>query len=426
MKNGADVKHYRELIIIILLTVALRLPWLMMIPQAEAPDENMHRWVINYISANCRLPDRQALASSGLVSAYGSMPPFGYLPHIILLKLFPTDISAPDKQCLTRLGSLLMSLIVVTAAWWTGRRLFKGSYLAALAVPLLIVFHPQFVFVSTYANNDMTAAALSSLILVNLILTLDNGLSAMRIVSLAAFLSLLTLSKYSGLHLLVVTGLFLPISAYLHKQKIYIWLRYGFALIFLTALMTGWWFIRNYWQFDGDIIGVKTMNHLWLNVYHSYPGPPLTIQAVIFSSSFWRMLFFSFWGWFGYMTHSLPRIIYYAYLFFVLLAGGLGINYWRSIKDIKTIQALHWPWFLFATCIILNLFMCVYCCCAQVSGPQGRYLFPSEIPIMSLLIAGLHCAEKKWSNKIILSLLIFNFAAYCYSTYFLYQLYGQI
>ncbi len=161
-------------------------------------------------------------------------------------------------------------------------------------------------------------------------------------------------------------------------------------------------------------------------VYNKHFDPALTMQAVIFSSYFWRMLFFSFWGWFGYMTHSLPRIIYYGYLFFVALAGGLGIHYWRSLKDIKNIQPRASTWILFVTCIILNLLMSAYCVYAQVSGPQGRYMFPSEIPIMSMLIAGLHCAGKKWSNKLILAMLVFNFAAYCYSTYFLYQLYCQI
>jgi hypothetical protein len=42
---------------------------------------------------------------------------------------------------------------------------------------------------------------------------------------------------------------------------------------------------------------------------------------------------------------------------------------------------------------------------------------------MALLIAGLNCANKKWSNKIILFLLAFNFIIYCYSTYFFYRLY---
>jgi hypothetical protein len=426
MKNG------KELIIIILLAIAVRIPWLAMIPQAEAPDENMHCWVINYISDNLRLPDRQAIEHSGLEAAYGSIPPFAYLPHIILLKLLQPNVPAPPSRIITlhllitRLGSLFMSIIVVAATWWTGRKLFAGRRLAALAVPLLIVFHPQFVFLSSYANNDMTAAALASLILVNIILAFDNGLSAPTILSLAVLLSWLILSKYSGLHLLPIACLAIPISAYLHKQKIHIWLRYELALLFLIALMTGWWFIRNYLQFDGDITGVKTMNHLWLTVYHSYSGPPLAMQAVIFSSSFWRTLFFSFWGWFGYMTHSLPRIIYYAYLFFVLLSGCLGIRYWYSNKDIKINQHRTWTWLLFAACIILNLSLCAYCCCAHISGPQGRYLFPSEIPIMALLIAGLHCAEKKWSNILILAMLIFNFLAYCYSSFYLYRLYCQI
>jgi len=417
MKNG------KELIIIILLAIAVRIPWLVMIPQTEAPDENMHRWVVDYIDSNCRLPDRQAMDNGGLLSAYSSVPPFGYLPHIILLKLFPAKLPASFSLYLTRLGSLFMSLIVISAAWWTGRHLFKESHLAALAVPFLVVFHPQFVFVSSYTNNDMTTAALSSLIIANLVLALDSGLSVAQILALSIFVSWLILSKYSGLHLLPISGLFLFISAYLHKQQLKKLLRYGLTFLFVIAIFTGWWFIRNYIQFDGDITGVTTMNHLWKLVYHTYSGPPLSIQAVIFSTFFWRTLFFSFWGWFGYMTHSLPRTIYYIYLFFLVLGSVLGINYWRLNPNTNILSARTATWLLFAICIISNLFMCAYCCCSQVSGPQGRYMFPSEIAIMSVLTAGLHSANKQWANKAILAILVFNFAAYCYSTYFLYQLY---
>src|SRR5580692_6112322 len=106
------MKNSKELIIIILIALIVRLPWLIMIPQTEAPDENMHRWVINYISTHCTLPDRQALSKDGLVSAYGSVPPFAYLPHIILLKLFGPNSDIPFTsqisllQFITRLGSL--------------------------------------------------------------------------------------------------------------------------------------------------------------------------------------------------------------------------------------------------------------------------------------------------------------------------------
>jgi hypothetical protein len=417
MKNG------KELILIILLAIAARLPWLVMIPQTEAPDENMHRWVVNYIDSNCRLPDRHAMDTGGLLSAYSSVPPFGYLPHIMLLKLFPAKLPAPLLLDLTRLGSLFMSLMVICTAWWTGRHLFKNSHLAALAVPLMIVFHPQFVFVSSYTNNDMTTAALSSLIIANLILALNNGLGTAQILILSASLSWLILSKYSGLHLLPISGLFLFISAYLHKQQLNKLLRYALTFLFVIVIFTSWWFIRNYLQFDGDFMGVKTMNHLWKLIYHTYTGPPLSMQAVIFSTFFWRTLFFSFWGWFGYMTHSLPRMIYYIYLFFSVFASGLGIKYWRSAKNTNIVSAQTATWLLFALCIVSNLFMCAYCCCSQVSGPQGRYMFPSELAIMSVLVAGLHSVNKKWSIKAILTMLVFNFAAYCYSTYFIYQLY---
>ena len=164
------------------------------------------------------------------------------------------------------------------------------------------------------------------------------------------------------------------------------------------------------------------MNHLWAIAYHQQVSPDKSPLAIIFSNQFWRTLFFSFWGWFGYMTHSLPRIIYYGYLLFVLIACGNAIGKWRSIKSSSSFPYLV----LFAFCLLINIAACVYCCYAKISGPQGRYLFPSEIPIMAMLVWGLSLPSKKWNAVPTIALVLFNFFAYTYSTFYLYQIYGHI
>ncbi len=176
----------KELLLIACLAFAVRLPWLMMVPQVEAPDENTHRWVINFVAKNLSLPDSQTIKSGGSIAVYGSLPQFGYLPHILLLKLVPEGLSPSLVDKLVRLASVLMGVLVVVAAYFIGQILFLPDRLAAIALPLLIVFHPQFVFVNSYANNDVTTAALSALSLLLLILCLRDGLSVRRVMAMVA------------------------------------------------------------------------------------------------------------------------------------------------------------------------------------------------------------------------------------------------
>ena len=228
---------------------------------------------------------------------------------------------------------------------------------------------------------------------------------------------MLALSKYSGYCVLLSAFIFLPVILWLHKKQIKSQLKFLLILICTVILLTGWWFVRNYYQFAGDITGTQTMNNIWVLTYHHQLKVFNTPWPIIFSTSFWRILFFSFWGWFGYMTHSLPRIIYYGYLAFVLIAGWrAAAMVWARRTDSQSLKV--WTWLLFSTCFIANLGICILGCCSGIAGPQGRYLFPSEVPIMAMLIAGLASNQDKWSKILIISLLVFNLFVYCYSTYF--------
>jgi hypothetical protein len=214
-----------------------------------------------------------------------------------------------------------------------------------------------------------------------------------------------------------MTFLILLLVIYKHKSKLFEQLVLLSSMALIVSVLTGWWFIRNYFQFAGDITGVKTMHSIWTLTYHRYLESFASPIALMLSTRFWRMLFFSFWGWFGYMTHSLPRLIYYGYLSFVILAC---IRVLRS--NLK--QQINWSWFTLILCFVINLAVCIYGTYSGVAGPQGRYLFPSEIPIMAMLIAGLNAGSNKWSKCLTVALVAFNVFVYFYSSLYLFKLYG--
>lgn len=128
----------KELYYLIAATLAVRLPWVFMVPMYEAPDENTHYFVIKYLADNLSLPGPSDLSTGGRESVYVPLPPFGYIPHVLTLWslswMFHPTIAL-------RFGSWLLAPLMTYCAWWLGRQLFPKSRLCALAVPMLIVFH---------------------------------------------------------------------------------------------------------------------------------------------------------------------------------------------------------------------------------------------------------------------------------------------
>lgn len=62
--------------------VAVRLPWIFMVPMQEAPDEYAHYWVIKFLREHWRLPSAVEVHAGGPSAVYGSLPQLGYLPHV--------------------------------------------------------------------------------------------------------------------------------------------------------------------------------------------------------------------------------------------------------------------------------------------------------------------------------------------------------
>jgi len=143
------------------------------------------------------------------------------------------------------------------------------------------------------------------------------------------------------------------------------------------------------------------------------------------------MNFFSFWGWFGYMTRSLPRPFYYGYLVFVIAAFCGGIRKLTTLREkwfihsqrMQLVKPFIWLIFIFMS--LANLFTSLAASSSGIAGPQGRYLFISEIPLMALLLGGLANLPSRWSKPTIWALLLFNLGTYFYSSAYLYSIYCQ-
>lgn len=406
--------------------VLVRLPFIFTVPMVEAPDEFAHYWVLRFMRDHLRLPNAAEVVAGGPSAVYGSLPQLGYLPHVAVGLVTPAN----DIALYARFGSLLMGLVLLYAAYHIGRELFRGNRLLAFALPALVVFHPQMVFLHAYANSDSTSCALGAVILLLALRSIRSGLSIGRCIAIGALMGWLALSKYSGLGVMPAIAFTLVASAVLNRTPI------AKAIAALTACggaaaaVCGWWFVRSYHEFNGDFMGTQTMYRSWATTFHkdlNYYEPP---SHIIKSLRWWRMMFFSFWGLFGYMNKYMWRpvyLVYTAYLIVAAIGGIKGCAVFARAK-VRSMTRADWEACVAWTCmlmtVVLNLAAMIWASTKNLGGPCGRYLFPSEIPVLALLLFGMSRLSNRWSRMLVISFVGFN-AVVCIGVWFwLFSVYG--
>ena len=470
--------------------VLVRLPFIFTVPMQEAPDEFAHYWVIRFIKDHARLPNAHEVMAGGPSAVYGSLPQLGYIPHLLMVSLVPQA----DLSLFERFGSLAMGLVLLYAAYQIGRLLFPRNKLMSFAVPVLVVFHPQLAFVHSYTNNDATSSALAAVILLLTLRSVKDGIKISRAAVMGVLMGWLALSKYSGLAIMPVVALALVAAAVLHKTSV---AKFVSAMAVLGGLAAGIslpWFLHNYAEYSGDFLGTNTMYKSWATTFHRDLNYHVSIYRVIKELRWWRMMFFSFWGLFGYMTKYMWRPTYFVYLGFLIASACGGITMLvRSIRQrqqsvgtravnagsesVGAIGATGGPgsvgvpgsigvvgstgvsgsigvprstgvpgtrsvvpgylasfageqwqmrvmWASLGLCVLINVSAMLWASTTNLGGPQGRYLFTSEVPVLALLVAGLNQLHQRWGKRLVMGFILFNMIV-CFGAWMmLYCAYG--
>jgi Dolichyl-phosphate-mannose-protein mannosyltransferase len=400
---------------VLFLYFIVRLPWLITLPIEQAPDEPNHFWVVHYIARHMSLPTFEVVHNTGPAAEYGALPPLGYIPHVLLTALAPDNL-APT---ISRLGSLIVGAAVPWVAVLLGKELFPRCRYLALALPLLAAFHPQLVFVNSYTNNDSMATALASVIIYMLIRGVKNGLSVGRTAAIGALFGILGLSKHTGLSVgpAVLSGI--TIAGWANTlSTVQIFTRIlAFCATFIAAC--GWFFVHNFFEFKGDVLGTKTMYESWITILPRENGQVVHPWPRASQIGWWRYVFFDFVGLFGYMDRYMWRPVYFVYLgyFVAAITGWCNQKFRSSLTDpalephrnasvADPMQKETAVWMLIVAFPICNLLANLAATITNVTGPHGRYLFPSELCILALTIAGL--GRLKIGKALVISLVALN------------------
>jgi len=423
------------LVLMILLGALLvRVPFLFLVPMVEAPDEYAHFWVTKFLSENFAAPDSAQVAAGGPSAVYGSLPPFAYLPHVFFSLLIPGfDISFSE-----RIGSIFGGLLTVFSACKIGELLFAKNRELRFALPLCVVLHPQFVFVNAYCNSDSTACALSSLLIWVSLLVIFRG-PRLRYSAMAGVLcAFIALSKFSALSVVPVVFFALATACWLYEMS------FGQSIIRLgsTALIASTicipWFARNAAVFNGDWLGTMTMRDTWAKTF-GRSIEPVGLWSVLKQKVWWQQLFCSFWAVFGYQKHYLPAAFYVSYLITIVISiFGVftqisqavrqktnSFDFSRQVRegrieDLKVGAAWLSLWLSAA----LSCAGLLYAAVQNLGGPQGRYLFPSEIAFMSVILMGLSALNGKWGKWLVYTFVCLNGVTLIYSIVMLYSMFG--
>ncbi len=332
-------------------------------------------------------------------------PPLAYLLYLLPYKLL-ADSPLRTQLYAMRLISILLNIVVVLAAYVTGRELFHRAEgtadpTMALAIPVFVMLLPQHLFLhSTVMNDHLVEAALAWMIAI-LTRTFRLGLSIPRVLAMFALLAIGIATKRNALYGVAILGF-----AFL----VYMIARWGGGRM-TTAQKS----IR----LAGSVIAVSlgavgvvwTWNWLTVNqpkfvdyftrLFLFLPTAQFPFQldwriiapaAFPLYVSYIKYTFLSTWGHFGWMNITLGVWAYYGFM--VLSLAAFSGLVWFALRDFS--KLLAWQrgtLIVYAFSVLSALFLIIalqvrYWDLGWGGDPQGRYLFPVLIPLATLFLIG--------------------------------------
>lgn len=461
------LSHIRALpVLLSIITIALGLVYLAVIPPWGGPDEPRHYEYVRLLYEKGRLvswsdADKKIMAeivrsmdavgywkwgvsewkpagASPLPDDFRKIypqnahqlhqPPLAYLAYLIPLEL--TRASSITAQLYAmRLLSILLNVVVVVAAYFAGRELFRGDPTMALALPLFVMLLPQHLFLhSTVMNDHLVEAALAWMfVLVARVFRL--GLSLPRVLGLLVCVAIGLGAKRSGLYALPILGVAFLAYAFVHwggtrlstTQKS---IRLALTVIMLSlgavGLLYAWnWTIVHQPKLHDYIVRLFLFLPTEQFPFESY-GRILSPSALPLYVSYFKKLFISTWGHFGWMNITLGVQAYWAFAALTVFAfAGLV---WFAFKTLP-----KWDtWrravlFVFGASVLAALGVIIalevrFWDLGWGGDPQGRYLFPVLIPLATLFLLGLRgfiprAQHVVWLGVLTAALVLYNVAA---------------
>jgi len=439
----ADRRPKAAVALLLVLTVARGLIYVLVIPPWQTPDEPSHFAYVSFIRYNHRLPGSAIIPVSKEILAsmsdcdfwklrYDTLdpasvaephefrvatghPPLYYLVGTLLLIPLKGDDIISQLYAL-RLGSVLMAASTVLVAYWTVKLLFPDDAVLPFAVSAFIIFLPMHTFMSASVNNDNLAELVASLVVFLLVLLLRDGMSPLKGLGVVILLAAGLLTKRTTFFTVPLALAFTPIYCRTRAYSIRDAsltaqpqlaslashaatarrtilpshrLRYGLTVVVLLGLISGtlWTFVtaRRVGRGDGATVWIEAAatQRQYLPLSSKQPGAPPANPAHVMAVAVLRFLRVSpgqLQSAFSRDTLSLPRVRSYL-LFSLLTFASFWANFgWMNVP-------LDPPWYaLLAVISLLAFFGLLVRILREIRSSGEQSLLPCRWQKGALLI----------------------------------------
>ncbi|MDO4731641.1 MAG: hypothetical protein Q4B14_05925 [Clostridia bacterium] len=389
--------------------------WSLNIPFGEAPDEAMRYQIPDFIYRYGYLPvgDDPEIINPVWGISYAFTPITTYIVQAFFMKI--TSFFTTDSWALimtARIVNILFSVITLWICILISQLIFKKNYTAKWLFLFAVAFLPQYAFVSSYVNMDVLAVLSSAIIVYAWISGLKTDWDYKSCIVLAVGMSVCLLSYYNAYGFLLCSvllyfGSMLCCNKNLKQIKFF---KKTALIVFVVLLLSAWWFIRNFFLYDGDILGLAASNEcadIHADAAHKLDALDIPKNK---GQSLWYMLKDRMWlflvarsfiGLLGHANVALSTWVYLFYaLFFVASFVGCLISFKKFFPKIKSKLDEHSKkTILFSITMIIAVItpflISMYYSYTADFQPQGRYSIPCLIPLMFFSSVGFNSLFSK-------------------------------
>lgn len=357
-------------------------------------------------------------------------PPLAYLLYLGPHNLFAASGIRAQLYAM-RFVSILLNVLTVLAAYVAGRELFRredgrDDPTMALALPVFIMLLPQHLFLHSTVMNDHLAVAAMGWMLAIMVRTFRLGLSIPRVLGMFVTLAIALAAKRNGLYGVPILAFAFLVYIVVHwgagrltnGQRA---IRLAGAAAALAILLVGLVFAWNW-----TTVNVPKLSEYIVLLFLMLPTEqfPLTVDArfvqpdalILYLQSMRRM-FISFWGHFGWMNITLGVQAYWGFTALCVFATAGMV--WYAIRDfwkLLSYQRAVLVVFVASVAVALALILAIDARGWDLGwepGSSGRYLFPVLIPLATLFLLGTRAFVPRrgylwWFGILVGAMIVYN------------------
>jgi 4-amino-4-deoxy-L-arabinose transferase-like glycosyltransferase len=277
---------------------------------------------------------------------------------------------------LARAVNVAVGAAVVWLTYLIGRAIWPQRPFLALGATAFVAFNPMFLYMAGAINNDVIAAFSGAAVTLACVRLLrdENGLSRRWGLILGLLYGMALLSKFNLAAIALGVELSVTWVAWRRRQW-RLWLEVNLLIALLTALLAGWWFVRNQLLY-GEPTGFERVTELWGR----------REPAESFGVALWELPYAwtSLWGRFGYGQIPLPQPIYDG-LWQLTVVGLSGLLLPLARRKMAEWRAVRVPLALLVVNVVTFFAVLFNYLLVSPAGPMGRFFFPA-LPALALLI----------------------------------------